>query len=306
MATHSLDSLSLLIGIAHTLAVLVAAGIVFFMVLVGRGMPCPTTVRTTGVAAGAAAALLSVALLVVTALRVSDAPLSAVVDPDAWVPAIWWQLAAVPVATTLGLLLAGIALRRQGRAAQLAALAGAAAAASTPVLLGHTQAVSPRWLLQSVDVVHLLAAAVWAGGALALVLCLRDVRGGSPRGGSARGDARAAASLVAQFSRLALVTVTLLIAAGLALAFLILDAPAAIVATAYGRTLIIKVVLVGCIGAAALWNRRRLLPMVSRQPSAAEGWAALRHALALEALLLLVVIVISGLLANSDPHLHAG
>ncbi|WP_166979627.1 CopD family protein [Paramicrobacterium fandaimingii] len=300
------ETVALLVQGAHTLALLVFAGMVFCEVLVLGSNAAPRMLRRVRTAAGAAAVVFAPLLVITQALRVSGRDLGDIVDPDAWVQAIWWQLAASGALSVVGIALAAVMLavrRRRGApvVAGFIAVVGAAAAASVPVLLGHTQSVEPLWLIQTVDVVHLVAAAFWVGGTSALALYYAGARAGEP------GDtAMAAARVTARFSSVALVTVIVLAAAGGALAVLVFDEPDALVTTAYGRILVVKTVLVLCVGVAAAWNRGQLMPLISRQANDTAAWSALRYAVLIEAALLVVVVVISGLLSNADPHAHAG
>ncbi|QPZ37971.1 copper resistance D family protein [Paramicrobacterium chengjingii] len=300
------ENVALLVQIAHTLATLVFAGVVFCEVLVVRLRSTPRMLRRVRSAAGVAAIVLAPLLVVTQALRVSGRNLVDVVHPVAWVSAVWWQLAASGVLSVVGIAFALVmlAVRRRGGVpvvAGVAAVLAAAAAASVPVLLGHTQSVEPMWLIQIVDIVHLQVAAFWVGGTCALALYYAGVRAGE-RGGIAT----EAAHVTVRFSTIALVTVIVLTVAGVALAVLVFDEPEALVSTSYGRILVVKTVLVLCVGVAAGWNRRRLLPLIERQPNDEAAWAALRYAVLIEAALLVVVVVISGLLSDADPHGHSG
>lgn len=324
------DTVVLLVQIVHTLGLLVFAGVVFSEVGVLRDRETPRLLRRIRIAAGISAIVCAPLLVVTEALRVSGREIDAITAPNAWAPAIWWQLAATGAVSVAGVCLAGavlclrrralvhvdddravtISTERRGRdvvaltnrgvdAWGIVAVLAAAAAASVPVLLGHTQSVHPHGLVQLVDVVHLLAGAFWVGGTCALALCYR-----AARVGEGSGEAAVTALITVRFSTIALATVIALVCAGGVLALLVLDSPAEIATTGWGRILVIKTVLVLCVGAAAAWNRWRLLPHVTRHLDAAAQWSALRTVVLIEAALLVVIVVVSGLLANADPHGH--
>lgn len=331
-STPITDAAVLVAQVAHTLTLLVFAGVVFSEVGILRERESPRILRRVRTAAGICVIVCAPLLVVTEALRVSGREIDAITAPSAWVPAIWWQLAATGVVSVAGVCIAGAmlvvrarmrkrmngdrrasipaerggrdivarALRRADAWGVVAVLA-AAAAASVPVLLGHTQSVHPHGLVQLIDVVHLQAGAFWVGGTCALALCYR-----AARVGEGSGDAAVTALITVRFSTIALVTVIVLACAGGVMAVLILDSPAEIATTGWGRILVIKTVLVLCVGVAAAWNRWRLLPYVTRHPDAAAQWSALRTVVLIEAALLVVIVVVSGLLANADPHGHGG
>jgi copper transport protein len=158
--------------------------------------------------------------------------------------------------------------------------AGAIAAASF-ALDGHQRSVDPTWLLASADVVHLAAAAVWASG---LVVVARF--------------AEPFAEPMRRFSRAALVSVGTVLATGLVMAGVLVRAPRAL-ATPYGWTLLVKVVIVGVVVVIALVNRRRLVPALAAGHAGAP--VRLRAAMRAEAVLLAAVLVGSAALATQPP-----
>jgi putative copper resistance protein D len=107
----------------------------------------------------------------------------------------------------------------------------------------------------SVDAVHLLATGIWFGGLLPLALWLRHVRGLPPRLA-----ARVAASGARRFSRLALGSVSVLVATGTVNAWIQVGSVAGLFGTAYGRWLLAKIgLLLAALGLAAS-NRYGLVP----------------------------------------------
>lgn len=104
-----------------------------------------------------------------------------------------------------------------------------------------TVAVMADWL-------HVVATAVWAGGLLWLRLLLPRL------------DARAAAEALRRFSRVAATCVGVLVATGLVNAFQQVASPAALVATSYGRALMVKVVLVAAMVGLGSLTRFYVIP----------------------------------------------
>ena len=72
-----------------------------------------------------------------------------------------------------------VAVWALGRSRSLPVALGGPAAAVVLVadlLTGHTITTDPTWLVMSADIVHLLAAALWAGGIAALLVAFRSSR----------------------------------------------------------------------------------------------------------------------------------
>lgn len=252
-----------------------------------------------GFAVAAAASWLLVPL---TALRAVGGPIPALLAPSLWV-------AAVQTPTLIGasvLSLAGAAALVLGcggatRAHTGLALLLLALAVSSPVLVGHSQTIEPGWLMQVADVGHLLAGAVWTGGIIALVRFLAASHP-DPTRPDRSSAARAAIVAVTRFSRVALLSVVVLLLSGTTMAVLIHDSWEAVLGTGYGRTLLIKLGVIAAAGGLALWNRRRLQSRIGPQPAAAAEWSGMRRVLRYEAGLLITVLAITGTLTTSSPN----
>lgn len=157
------------------------------------------------------------------------------------------------------------------------------AAAATWSARGHG-AVANGLVGGAIDVVHLLAGATWAG-ALALLV---DDLWRSRRRGDPDVLARARA-----YARLAAVLIVVLAAAGLGSALLLLNRPAELWSTGYGRLLLAKSSLfLAALGLALAGRRRGLRP---------GGLGLLRRATPAEAGLLGVILVLSAVLVSTAP-----
>jgi putative copper export protein len=137
-----------------------------------------------------------------------------------------------------------------GRKAWLLGAAGVLAVAASFTEVGHTTQHQPRWLLATVLVVHLLAAAFWAGSLWPLLIASRRA---GPR----------AASIVETWARAASWIVGGLIVAGVTLAGLLVGQLDLLVTTAYGWALLTKVALVGVLLGFAAWHRFQLTPALA-------------------------------------------
>jgi len=260
--------------LADTLRVLVyggtllAVGAVLFLVRAhdGRGSERALLARVTRAAAGTGAAA-SLAGVPVQGALVTGLGAPALVDPGVVGDVLASGYGASALLRAAGLAVLAVAL---GRLPHRAALAGAGAGAALVafVVTGHAASAEPRVLYVAADLVHAAAGAAWFGGLVLLLLTLRARR--------AQGDAPGAAAIVARFSRVATVAVLAVGAAGLVLAAVQVRAPRALVAGAYGWTLLGKVAVVAAVAALGAYNQRRLVPAVTgRRPRRA---AAVRAA----------------------------
>jgi copper transport protein len=186
-------------------------------------------------------------------------------------------------------LIAGFALARRDRSIgwPVAAL-GALIACLTPALSGHAAAADPSALVIAADVAHVLAAGGWLG-ALALVM-LAGMPATLRLDDGERG--RAALALVNAFSPVALSLGALIAISGVTMAWVHLGSLQALVATGYGRTLLIKLVLLLPLGAIAAYNWRRVRPRVAT----AGGTRALQRSAAAELAVAGVVLAVTAVL----------
>lgn len=250
-------------------------------------------------------------------LRAVGAPVWALFHPPTWWSAVSTPsvLAAliVGVAGTMAVLLGPggrIRRNRPTRRAGWIALGVAAIALTAPVWVGHTQTIAPRWLGVLADLTHLGAASIWTGGLLGLVVLLRQAKPDTESAGSAgesgeAGESVELARAVIRFSGVALASVLALTASGTVLAVLVLPDWASLLDTGYGRTLLIKLGVVAAVLALASWNRFRLVPSIRAETGALGRWCRLRAILRREFALVVAVVTITGVLANSSPaHDH--
>ena len=165
--------------------------------------------------------------------------------------------AAAVIVCGLAALLAGF--RPAGR--RLAVLGAAAAAALfTHAQAGHAETPSAVRLLNVADLwAHMLAAAVWAGGLVWLLLGLRYL------------DGRARVTAVGRFSQLAFASVAILAVTGVLRAVPEVGSLGALVSTSFGVVLLIKTGLFAVLTGLAWRNRYRLVPRVTGPAVAAPG-----------------------------------
>lgn len=172
---------------------------------------------------------------------------------------------------------------------------GALLALIGPALVGHTRAFAPAPVLVMGDVIHVTAGAVWLGGLVGLVLTLRALSGREVL----------AAETLSRFSTIAGFALVAVAAAGAFLAWRILGSWAGFVETAYGWLLLTKIAIALVVAAVGGWNRWRTLPAVQ----AAAGFGdreraatAVIRTVRVEAVLLVVLLGVTGFLVNQSPR----
>lgn len=213
---------------------------------------------------------------------------------DALSPSVWGDVAGTDtgrallvraiLAVVLGLLLRvwhrHSATWWQGLAGVASLLAFVASSAS-----GHPNSLSPRLLWIAVDVVHLVAIAVWVGGLFALLLAGRDWLA-EPE----------AVRPVRRYSSSALVAVPVIAVTGVAQALKLTGSLDDVTATTWGRMLLGKVVLVVVMVA---------LGAVSRWLLHHDGPSALRRTVLVEGVIGLVVIALAAGMVGQPPRAAA-
>jgi copper transport protein len=172
--------------------------------------------------------------------------------------------------------------------------------ALTTSLISHSAALTQdTWLATAVDLAHTLAASIWAGGLLYLIMGLRQAR---------QFDTESRAwlnlSLNLNFSAVAAIAVGLLLVSGGYLGGQHVGSWTALVGTAYGQTLLAKVALVLPLLAIAAINLLVIKPRLNAAYEAPEASAATqvmqrfgRFVLA-EVVIAFVILALAGVLTD--------
>lgn len=255
-------------------------------------------VRRVGLMSGVA--LLAAALVRLWAQSAAVHGVGSALDPalvtrlvgdTTWGGAWLLQVAAAALAV------AGFATlaRRPSLGWTMAALAGLGAALSAS-LSGHAAAL-PRLVGLAVvtDAAHVLAAGGWLG--TLLVLAVVGLPAALRRGPGER--RAAAATLVDAFSPLALLCAAVVALTGAAAAWLHLGGLDALLASGYGRTLLVKLGVLALVAAVGAWNWRRLRPALAADEEVAGRLR--RSSLAELALGAVVLAVTAVLVATPTP-----
>ncbi|ADB54177.1 copper resistance CopC/CopD family protein [Conexibacter woesei] len=171
-----------------------------------------------------------------------------------------------------------------------------------PALSGHASVQSPVWLLLPANALHVAAMSVWVGGLATLLLALPAATRALPE----RGDrSRLLAATLLRFSPLALCAVIAIVLSGTVQGVVEVRTVAHLFDTAFGRAVLVKLVLLlALIGLGAV-QRRRVLPRlrVVAAAGAAPGGAGLllRRTLRGELLLIAGVLAATAFLTAYAP-----
>jgi copper transport protein len=166
--------------------------------------------------------------------------------------------------------LAAVALGLARRAPRAAALAAGTAVVAVAVS-GHARSANPAGVAIAADAVHLLAGAVWLGGAATLALAW----GPALREPATR--RRVVRTVLPRFGRVALPAFGIVVVAGVVNAVVELGRVSDLWRTAYGAILLAKVTLIALAAGAAWLHAYRLRPRLAARPGAERRhWRALR------------------------------
>ncbi|WP_322936760.1 CopD family protein [Nocardioides bizhenqiangii] len=282
---------------------LLAVGLVAFTVLFLPTSHLADAARQRLVAATRAAAAVAVVgwlvALPLAAVYQLGGGLSAVSKGTTW-SALATGEYVVTAAVVIGVVSAVCLLGRgaPARPRAIAALMAAATATCAPALIGHTRAATPEALVVAADMLHLLAGSVWLGGLAALTLVLSDLAGRGALG----------AEVLARFSAVAAGLLMALVATGTLMAWRIVGSWSALLDSAYGQLLLVKILVALVAVGFAAWNRFGLLPRfkeASRRRDRRAGAHVLVRAVAAEAVALIAVLLVTGLLVDKSPEAEA-
>jgi copper transport protein len=191
--------------------------------------------------------------------------------------------------------------RRERSIAALLALIGALTAAGSalfvPGFAGHAAQTNPRWLSIGLDWIHLLAGSFWIGGLVGLLVL-----------GWRLGELKVPALTIAvpRFSRLAFVSVIVLVASGIGSALQHFPTLGSLWDTSYGKALVLKLIFLAGTIAIASVNFTRTAPRFVRagrgEPGAGASAAGLLRILVSgEVLLVAGAIFAAALLTSLAP-----
>jgi copper transport protein len=185
--------------------------------------------------------------------------------------------------------------------AELLAYVGAIAAAGAVVLVpgaaGHAAQTSPRGLSLLFDWLHVAAGSLWIGGLIGLLVLWRSLP-----------VARRVAGLVVavpRFSNVALVSVIVLVVSGVGASIIHLPTLASLWTTSYGKTIVVKVLLLlGAIVLASLnlvQTKPRLAAATQRPDVGTSAAKTLRALVGGEVVFVVAAILAAAVLSSLAP-----
>jgi copper transport protein len=163
----------------------------------------------------------------------------------------------------------------------------------TTGLTGHAVESTSPWLTQIADFAHLAGASAWIGGLAVLLF-----------GVLARRDPGELATVIPRYSKLAMSSVAVVVAAGVVLAWQTVGSIGRIFGTAYGRTLLVKLGVLAVVLLAAQasrsWVGRRLDFAVVLRGDAGTVRPFV-YSVAAETTLVIVVLLAASFLVTASP-----
>lgn len=278
-------TLLFLAGLVVAVGGLASEVVVWRPALRGHGLAVPLAPVRLGLGVSLLGAILQLALLAGGQRRAGR---GAAWDRGAWEAALATRPGALAAAQIIllaqGLLLVG---RRPLRIWALLPLAGVVAASA---LRGHS-GLAPQWWAAPANALHLALGAVWIGALVHLVVVLRALAPAERR--------PAVAAAAGRYAQLAILVVPPVLAFGVVTALAELRRLGDLVATSYGRVLLVKLLLVAGGLAVALAARLRALPATGQR------LGRLRRLTRIEAGILLGAVGASALLTSVAPPLSA-
>jgi copper transport protein len=171
-----------------------------------------------------------------------------------------------------------------------------------PSLGGHASVQSPVYVLLPANIVHVAAVSAWLGGVAVLALALRAATSSVAPGERTR----MLATVVGRFSALATVALPLFVLAGVVQGIVEVRTFAHLLDTAFGRAVLIKVVLVVAIAMLGYANRNRLVPALRRaEGTPGRAGVRLRRTLRIELALGVGALAATGALSGYPPSVEA-
>lgn len=290
-------------GIVQALAyitLVASAGLLWFRAFI-VGHIDAANIRIAGVMAVITTLLHIILIPYIRVWEVGDSSMG-IFDPEAWRVSPWASSIRGVLMLVIGFPIQQYFARKpvtEGKNRWWVFLGGMIALGSLTVV-GHTANLDPTWLTHGADFVHGVGAAFWFGGLLGLVRYLRDAFSGH-RPDAPRISPLDAGAVLSTFSSMALFAVIALAASGVVMALKVGGTPPDIVETPFGKTLIVKLLILLIPLALAIWNRYKLLPALGRSASDQDAWGKLRTSVRVELLALTVLLGVTGFLVLQNP-----
>jgi copper transport protein len=194
---------------------------------------------TVALLLGVAGAILSIGFQGLDAL---EAQVGRIWEPVIWSTGFGTSYGRTVAAAITACVLAGIALIIKGRPSKLTSIMALLLAGIALALSGHASAADPQWLMRPAVFLHTATIAIWIGALLPLGLALKSREAG-------------AVPALQRFSYAIPVIVAILILGGCVLAYVQIERPSALLDTAYGQIMLVKLALLVRLFLLAAVNR---------------------------------------------------
>ena len=159
---------------------------------------------------------------------------------------------------------------------------------------GHTVTEGNRWVTGAVDMVHVVAASIWAGGVVAFAVVLwRRYRRRERLGGL---------EMALRFSVVAGAALAVAGVAGTILAVIILESVSDLWTTPWGRLLIAKTAAVAAAASLGTYNHFVVIPWMNAHSDDDSRSVRIRNTATGEAILLAVVIILTAFLVGAPSQ----
>lgn len=180
--------------------------------------------------------------------------------------------------------------------ALLLAAYGAGAGLAAFPFNSHPITLDQQVISLSAAVAHRVALGLWLGGLPALILLI----GAGPIPDDTR---RLAAVVLRRFSRVATVSMVVILASGAVLTWYLVGNFSSLIGTGYGRLLILKLAFLGGVLAIANDLQRNLLPLLELKPSDAT-FRSYANRVKIETVLAVLIVVVASDMAGLAPPEH--
>jgi copper transport protein len=251
-ASNGIAIAAVVVRALHFAALLATVGGGLFIILVlGHRNPVKDRLTAALCLNAAVAALTAMLGIGLAGANLQGTSLNSLLAGSVWQTGLATSVGIAGLIALCGLLASMMGLALKGRAGTASLLVGALLTSASLATTGHAATAPPEWLSRPLVFVHGLMGAYWVGSLWPLIVVLRT----TPTAESV--------DVVRRFSRLAVAGVIVLVIAGMALSFIQLGGPGAVVTTSYGWVWLVKISLVIVLLVLAVLNRQRLTPALA-------------------------------------------
>lgn len=178
---------------------------------------------------------------------------------------------------------------------QLPLLAGAFLSATSFGLDGHSVSEGPRVVMVVINLAHVLAAGVWTGGTVGLLVTIIQSRVGDS---NKTAETIGTVDATNRFASLAAAVLLPVVISGAVMAFLVLDGWSDLFTTPWGRLLLIKMVAVGAALLIGAHHHFRVVPRLAERPAM---FLTFRRTVTIEVAVFGAIAALTAFLVSASP-----